>query len=60
MEIREILDKVDELEGENDQLRAQLRQETLRGEELEERLAVVLLDYRQLEDEFDALKREKT
>jgi predicted nuclease with TOPRIM domain len=59
MEIREILEKVEELELENDMLKEQLRGENSRNNEIAERLEIIMADYRTLEEECDALKADK-
>jgi len=60
MEIREILEKVEELELENECLRDQIKCETGRNGDLAERLEIIMADYKSLEEECEALKHDKS
>lgn len=59
MEIKEILEKVEELEMENEGLRGEVRREGDRARELAERLEQIMEDYRVLEEECEGFRSEK-
>lgn len=59
MEIKEILEKVEELEVENEQLRIEAKREGERNKELAERLEQIMEDYRAIEMECEGYRGEK-